>query len=58
MSKKIIIIIILIVSSYVMVTNFMTYAGVDPCDIKCDNCINVKQCEECYNDCYSEYEGK
>ena len=25
----------------------------DPCDVLCDNCIGIDQCEECYEDCFN-----
>ena len=25
----------------------------DPCDAMCDNCFNVEQCNECYENCYN-----
>ena len=24
----------------------------DPCDVMCDNCMGLDQCEECYDNCY------
>jgi len=26
---------------------------VDPCNVMCDNCIGIEQCEQCYEDCYN-----
>ena len=52
MKKKISFIIVL-VCSYLIISKY-TSIDSDPCDIKCDNCINAVQCEECYNDCYSK----
>ncbi|MDB4859441.1 hypothetical protein OAH62_01005 [Candidatus Marinimicrobia bacterium] len=49
--KKIIFIISLFVS-YFIINQYMSIES-DPCDVKCDNCINASQCEECYNECYS-----
>ena len=25
----------------------------DPCDVMCDNCMGIEQCEECYDNCYN-----
>jgi len=24
----------------------------DPCDLLCDNCVGIEQCESCYEECY------
>ena len=52
-TKKKISFIIVLVCSYLIINKY-TSIDTDPCDIKCDNCINAIQCEECYNDCYSK----
>ena len=30
----------------------------NPCDIMCDNCIGIEQCNECYDDCYNSIENE
>ena len=25
----------------------------NPCDVMCDNCMGLEQCEECYDSCYN-----
>ena len=52
MVKKIYIIIILTLLSYIIVSKFL-HLKVDPCDIECDNCMDSVQCEQCYEDCYN-----
>ena len=52
MIKKINIIIIMILLSYIIISKLFISIEIDPCDIQCDNCINTEQCEECYEDCY------
>ena len=49
--KNIFIIIALLFSVYFLVYKYKSIES-DPCDVKCDNCVNPLQCEECYNDCY------
>ena len=51
MLKKINIIVILVLLSYVII-NFLSFE-VDPCDIECDNCMDTIQCEKCYEECYN-----
>ena len=50
--KKIFIIITILFSIYFLVSKYRLIKS-DPCDVKCDNCVNPIQCEECYEDCYS-----
>ena len=28
----------------------------NPCDVMCDNCMGIEQCEECYEKCYNTLE--
>ena len=51
--KKTVILALLFIIGYVLITQFKSLE-VDPCDIKCDNCLNSDQCEKCYDDCYME----
>jgi len=51
--KKRVILVLLFIMGYILITPFMS-VKVDPCDIKCDNCINPDQCENCYDECYKE----
>ena len=54
--KKKIILFLLFILGYILITEFISIE-MDPCDIKCDNCINPDQCDKCYNDCYMEQLG-
>jgi hypothetical protein len=51
--KKIVIFVLLFIMGYILITQFISLE-VDPCDIKCDNCLNPNQCEKCYDDCYMD----
>jgi len=35
---------------------FSCYEKSNPCDVKCDNCMGIEQCEECYENCYKTLE--
>jgi len=50
--KNVFIIITIIFSLYFLVDKYKSIES-DPCYVKCDNCINAVQCEECYEECYS-----
>ena len=50
--KKTSIFILLFIIGYILIKQFISIE-IDPCDIKCDNCIN-EQCEKCYDECYKE----
>ena len=49
--RNIIIIIIIIVFSLIIISKYLTIK-IDPCDVECDNCIDMIQCNECYEQCY------
>ena len=51
--KKIAILVSLFIIGYILIIQFKSLE-VDPCDIKCDNCLNPDQCEKCYDDCYMD----
>ena len=53
--KKIFIIIAILFSVYFLLSKYRSIES-DPCDVKCDNCVNAVQCEKCYEDCYSTIE--
>jgi len=51
MVKKIYIIVILVLITYILVSKFFSIE-VDPCDIECDNYIDSSLREKCYKECY------
>jgi hypothetical protein len=51
--KKTSIFILIFITGYILVQQFISIE-IDSCDIKCDNCMNLDQCEKCYNECYKE----
>ena len=30
----------------------------DPCNVMCDNCMGIEQCEQCYENCYNSIDDK
>tara|TARA_B100000959_G_C14935853_1_gene605694 strand:+ start:188 stop:370 length:183 start_codon:yes stop_codon:yes gene_type:complete len=52
MIKKINIIIVTVLLSYIIISKLFFSMEVNPCDITCDNCMDPQQCEECYKGCY------
>jgi hypothetical protein len=51
--KKTGVLIALFIIGYFLISQFI-FIEIDPCDIKCDNCMNAEQCEICYDDCYKQ----
>ena len=45
----------IIFTSYLLILCFSCNGNSksNPCDVMCDNCMGIEQCEQCYEDCYN-----